>query len=200
MGVGSTGPFLAPYESSDTFLSTDAGKTWTQIASGPHKFESVGSGAILLLVPDSGLTDVIKYSLDLGASWSTLSVPLNGHKWAPRLTILDTESRSLKALVLVTGEGMQSNFMVQIDFSLIWGRKCEIDEAHPESSADFSGWSLKNMHGTCFLGQDLGLLLLIQCFIVKRRVLHVMLGHDRPRKALLVNAQGKTMNGTCALT
>jgi hypothetical protein len=49
LGVGSVGPYLKPYEQCDTFLSTDAGKTWKTIAQGPYKYESADAGSLLVL-------------------------------------------------------------------------------------------------------------------------------------------------------
>src|SRR5688572_17420254 len=72
MGVGSVGEFLRPYEECDTFLSTDAGVSWKMIRKDAHKYEFGDQGSILVIVNDEEGVDKIRYSLDLGKTWSVL--------------------------------------------------------------------------------------------------------------------------------
>lgn len=69
MGVGSIGESLKPYEESDTFLSTDAGITWTMVRLDPHKYEFGDSGSILVVINDEESTDSVSYSTDFGRTW-----------------------------------------------------------------------------------------------------------------------------------
>ncbi len=66
MGVGSIGPTLRPYEDSDTFLSTDAGVTWTMVRHEAHKYEFGDQGGIIIAVNDEETVDFVSYSTDLG--------------------------------------------------------------------------------------------------------------------------------------
>ena len=79
MAVGSVGPALAPYEDSDTYLSSDAGLSWTRIAEGAHKYEFGDAGSIVVLVNDEENTDEVVYSTDLGQTWCVafFGLPLN---------------------------------------------------------------------------------------------------------------------------
>jgi Sortilin, neurotensin receptor 3, len=69
MGVGSVGEALLPYEESDTFLSTDAGLTWSVVAKDAHKYEFGDKGSILVTINDEDKIDFVRYSLDLGKTW-----------------------------------------------------------------------------------------------------------------------------------
>lgn len=69
MGVGSVSEALLPYEECDTFLSTDAGVTWTMVVSNAHKYEFGDQGSILVVINDEDRTDTISYSVDLGHTW-----------------------------------------------------------------------------------------------------------------------------------
>lgn len=69
MGVGSIGESLKPYEESDTFLSTDAGLTWSMIRLDAHKYEFGDSGSILIVINDEESTDSVSYSMDFGRTW-----------------------------------------------------------------------------------------------------------------------------------
>ncbi len=69
MGVGSIGDTLRPYEESDTFLSTDAGVTWSMVLSEAHKYEFGDKGGIIVAVNDETTVDYVSYSTDLGRNW-----------------------------------------------------------------------------------------------------------------------------------
>lgn len=75
MGVGSVGQSLLPYEDCDTFLSTDAGMTWTMVRHDAHKYEFGDQGSILVVVNDEDGTDKVRYSLDLGKTWCVHALP-----------------------------------------------------------------------------------------------------------------------------
>lgn len=69
MGVGSVGESLKPYDESDTFLSTDAGITWSMVRLDPHKYEFGDSGSILVVINDEESTDSVSYSTNFGRTW-----------------------------------------------------------------------------------------------------------------------------------
>ena len=60
---------MLPYDESDTFLSTDAGVTWTMITRDAHIYEFGDQGGILVVVNDEDGMDRVRYSLDLGNTW-----------------------------------------------------------------------------------------------------------------------------------
>jgi hypothetical protein len=157
-GVGNVGPFLDRYQDCDTFISLDGGLTWKLAMKGPHKFESVDSGSIFLLVPDGKEAgDVVKYSINRGLDWKDLKVDLGG-KWRPRLTMLDADSTSLQVVMYATMDGGANNFVVHIDFSGVFPRQCVIDAKNPKDSKDYEFWNPKSVNkDECFLGQDIGL-------------------------------------------
>jgi hypothetical protein len=60
---------LTSTEDCDTFLSTDAGLTWTMVQEGAHKYEFGDQGSILVIADDEDVTDHVHYSFDGGKSW-----------------------------------------------------------------------------------------------------------------------------------
>ena len=76
MGVGSIGDHLLPYDECDTFLSTDAGVTWTMIRKDAHIYECGDQGSILVIVNDEEGVDVVRYSSDLGQTWFVTCSPI----------------------------------------------------------------------------------------------------------------------------
>lgn len=69
MGVGSVGEYLEDYENSDLYISTDAGRSWSQVHHGAHKYEFGDQGNVMVIVNDEDVTDVIRYSIDAGKTW-----------------------------------------------------------------------------------------------------------------------------------
>lgn len=72
MGVGSIGPYLKPYEESDTFLSNDAGLSWKMIRPDAHKYEFGDQGSILVVMNDEEGVDTLRYSTNMGNDWYVL--------------------------------------------------------------------------------------------------------------------------------
>ncbi|KAJ3036248.1 vacuolar protein sorting/targeting protein PEP1 [Rhizophlyctis rosea] len=126
IGVGSVGAYLRPYDQSDTYLSRDAGKTWTFIAKGPHKYESLDMGGLIALVPDGGRTDQFLYSWDQGNNWEKQTVKFDDTKeFKVHMTTLDPDSTSRKMLMLVMdADNPRVHYMVQLDFSALDKRQC----------------------------------------------------------------------------
>ncbi len=75
MGVGSIGSVLRPYEECNTFLSTDAGVTWTMVIPEAHKYEFGDKGGIIVAVNDEETVDFVSYSTDLGKTWYAYTSP-----------------------------------------------------------------------------------------------------------------------------
>ncbi|TPX69836.1 hypothetical protein SpCBS45565_g02188 [Spizellomyces sp. 'palustris'] len=156
VGVGTVGPYLQSYEKSDTFLSTDAGRTWIAAAKGPHKYEILDSGAIIVLVPDKDTTDHVIYSSDHGKSWQSVPLELGeSKKWKPLMTILDNDSTSQRMLLFAQDKEEKNKYMVQLDFGDALKRRCD-NVDHPEKSKDFELWRPGDNVGgqTCLLGKS----------------------------------------------
>ena len=60
---------LLPYEDCDTFVSTDAGVTWTMAFEDASKYEFGDQGSILVAVNDEEQTDFVSYSRNAGKTW-----------------------------------------------------------------------------------------------------------------------------------
>ncbi|KAJ3028520.1 UNVERIFIED_CONTAM: vacuolar protein sorting/targeting protein PEP1 [Siphonaria sp. JEL0065] len=171
IGVGNVGPYLIDYDRCDTFISTDGGLTFTNAARGPHKYEIVDTGSIIVLIPDSS-QDAYKilYSTHRGApkTWKSISVQPDGLSlWKPIATSIDPDSTSSNMIIIAesTGEPRQKNpklsfNVIHLDFSKAQPRKCDFDPSNPSKSQDFELWTPKQP-GTggkdvCIMGEDVG--------------------------------------------
>ncbi|KAH8994731.1 Oligoxyloglucan reducing end-specific cellobiohydrolase [Lactarius hatsudake] len=147
MGVGSIGGALRTYEESDTFLSTDAGVTWSMVRRDAHKYEFGDQGGIIVAVNDEEAVDFVSYSTDLGKTWKTLQ--LGVHIRARALSTLQ-DSASQKFLLLgqlsrqdATDEGRVASIF--IDFAPMGRRKCGDD--------DFERWYARTAKNKrCLMG------------------------------------------------
>ncbi|KAA1470082.1 Oligoxyloglucan reducing end-specific cellobiohydrolase [Dentipellis sp. KUC8613] len=147
MGVGSVGAALLPYEESDTFLSTDAGLTWTMVRPGAHKYEFGDQGSVMVVVDDEEPTDTVYYSTDLGKTWKSHKI---GITMRARALMTVQDSTSQKFLLLgqlgrreATDEG---HFLtVFLDFAPVRSRQC--------SESDFEKWYARTAKGKeCLMG------------------------------------------------
>ncbi|KXN90322.1 Vacuolar protein sorting/targeting protein 10 [Leucoagaricus sp. SymC.cos] len=147
MGVGSVGQYLKPYEESDTFLSIDGGETWEMVRRDAHKYEFGDQGSILVVVNDEGVTNMVRYSLDLGRNWKSYDFGIN---LRPRALVTLPDSTSQKFLLLgqVARKDQSKNVgrfvIVYLDFSPTRKRKCEED--------DFEKWYARKGESECIMG------------------------------------------------
>ncbi|CAO1617832.1 unnamed protein product [Sympodiomycopsis kandeliae] len=149
MGVGSVGDRLLPYEECDTFLSTDAGRSWKMISRDAHKYEFGDQGSILVIVDDEDTTDHVNYSFDQGESWQKLNL---GVKVRAKILTTIPDSTSQKFLLIGTqsrkdaGAGSR-HVSVFLDFAPVGKRKCR--------DSDFEKWAAVkqgNSASNCLMG------------------------------------------------
>ncbi|KAF8489994.1 Oligoxyloglucan reducing end-specific cellobiohydrolase [Russula emetica] len=147
VGVGSIGPVLRPYEDSNTFLSTDAGVTWTMVLPEAHKYEFGDQGGIIVAVNDEEIVDFVSYSTDLGKTWKRLSLGVN-IRARGLSTVQDSTSQKFLLLGQLsrqdsTSEGRYVSLF--LDFAPMGRRKC--------NENDFEKWyarTIKNKE--CLMG------------------------------------------------
>ncbi|TFK37398.1 vacuolar protein sorting/targeting protein 10 [Crucibulum laeve] len=147
MGVGSVGETLNSYEESDTFVSTDAGVTWTMVRRDAHKYEFGDQGSILVAINDEEGTDSLSYSLDLGKTWKSykLSVKVRARALT---TLPDSTSQKFLLLGQVARADQTKDIkrvvIVYLDFSKTRKRKC--------TDSDFEKWYVRPAKTECLMG------------------------------------------------
>ncbi|KAI8814666.1 hypothetical protein BJ742DRAFT_184196 [Cladochytrium replicatum] len=151
VGVGSVGEKLLDYDKSDTFVSSDGGLTWNAAAKGPHKYEILDQGTVIVLLPDDKATNYFLYSTDFGKKFTKKETGLSGFSsWRVKLTEVDEDSTSLKMLAWFTdGSNVNKHALVQISFADFYSRKC--------SDSDLEKWKPKssiNADHHCVMGHE----------------------------------------------
>ena len=155
MGVGSVGEALLPYEECDTFVSTDAGVTWSIITKDAHKYEFGDQGSILVVINDEDKTDTIRYSLDLGRNWQSYNI---GVKLRARalMTLPDSTSQKFVLLGQVSRQDQIGDIgrvvIVSLDFSKTRTKKC--------GESDFEKWYARPANTECLMGHKVSIYLL----------------------------------------
>lgn len=175
IGVGSIGDRLRPYEDCDTFLSTDAGVTWTMIARYPHKHVFGDQGGLLVLAEDAQNVDKLLYSFDYGAKWSTLPLP---HPVEPIALTTVPDGTALKVLLVGSQKrGSVSedkrHMAVFVDFAPLPKRTCQ--------AKDFERFYPQTPGSTCLFGHKQWYLRrksLADCFV--REKFHEPQGKEEP--------------------
>jgi len=150
MGVGNTGSSLGSYDEGDLYVSDDAGLTWKRAQPRPHLYEFGDQGAILVAIED-GETDEIKWSLNHGSDWTTVSLvdlDIKG-KIKPLGLTTTPDSTSLKFILTATkGKGSSlEHFVYSLDFSGLHEKECK--------RKDFEEWYARvdeKGEPTCIMG------------------------------------------------
>ncbi|RMD44086.1 hypothetical protein DV735_g972, partial [Chaetothyriales sp. CBS 134920] len=146
MGVGNLGKFLRPYEDGDTYVSDDAGLTWSRALDGAHLYEFGNKGGVLVAIDDEDSTDFFQYSLDHGRSWTKVDLE---SKIRAKFLSTAPDSTTLKFLLMGShGAGSNSEWQVyKIDFDGLHERSC--------TDKDFETWPARvgpDGKASCILG------------------------------------------------
>jgi hypothetical protein len=153
IGVGSVGSHLEPYDEGDTFISRDNGRTWTCAREGPHKYALLDMGNNIALVKDTKKTNTLVYSSDLGNSWKEKDLGVN-----IRPLFLTTQSDSTSQVALLLGQkDDKKHVLIQLDFSKLFDRKCDINKDKPQDSKDLELWKPKYSSSdskSCVMGSE----------------------------------------------
>ncbi|GAC97923.1 hypothetical protein PHSY_005511 [Pseudozyma hubeiensis SY62] len=147
MGVGTIGRGLKDYDECDTFLSTDAGRTWRMVSRDAHKYEFGDQGSVLVIVDDEDVTDHVSYSTNFGKSWNKLSL---GLKMRAKVLTTIPDSTSLKFLLVGSqtrnqADGKDRNVAIFLDFAEMKKSKCK--------ESDMERWYVQAaQEGSCLMG------------------------------------------------
>ena len=158
LAVGNVGEYLARKDSdeTDTFITRDAGITWSSVKKGSHMWEYGDQGSIIVIVKESLPTKSIFYTLDEGRKWIEFEFS-NVEMQIDAITTLPSD-RSMNFLLWgkEVGTGAKSGiFTVNLDFSGLEDRQraCKLDEQAPLKD-DYELWSPKHpmQDSNCLFG------------------------------------------------
>uniref|UniRef100_A0A6B2KYL7 VPS10 domain-containing protein n=1 Tax=Arcella intermedia TaxID=1963864 RepID=A0A6B2KYL7_9EUKA len=128
-----------------TYISFNGGVKWTEVKKKEYVPEIADSGAIIVMVVESGETNEISYTIDNGNEWRSCIftekyIDISNIRTAPGWT-----SRKFLMYGQRTVNGAIQVVIYQISFDEELPRIC--------SKADFTTWSPTTEHGNCVLGK-----------------------------------------------
>lgn len=145
MATGNVGMYLDRSPNAlSTFLTRDAGVTWTKIADGDNRYQVCDRGGVIAWLPAQGETDRLTWSWDEGASHLPCLFGSLGPLSVYGMTT--SPSRDGLRIHLLSSDAGAQHYITTVDFSSLATLKC--------SPADYEMWSPKDPDGTkpCLLG------------------------------------------------
>ena len=137
LAVGNVGSELSTFGEANTFMTTDAGITWTEIKKGTYAWEFGDQGSVIVIVRRGEDTDHVYYSLDNGSKWNLYQ--FSDHKI--RVEAITTVPSDTSLNFLLWGKDSKELVAVNLDFSGLpeFSKKCELNENNP-TSGDYDLW------------------------------------------------------------
>ena len=153
-GWGNVGKSLGDLKDADTFMTRDAGITWTQVQKGRWRWALGDQGSIIVLVQThqaKAKTNFVYYSMDEGATWEKKEFSEEEVEVTDISTMRSGGSRNF----LIYGKKGSEIFTVNLDFSGLSDRECKFDESNADQS-DYYIWSPKHplQQNDCLFGHQ----------------------------------------------
>ncbi|KAB5580459.1 hypothetical protein GE09DRAFT_1198764 [Coniochaeta sp. 2T2.1] len=153
-GWGNVGSSLGPLKEADTFMTRDAGITWTQVQKGRWKWSLGDQGSIIVLVQTheaKSKTNFVYFSVDEGVTWQKKEFSDKEVEVADISTMRSGGSRNF----LIYGKQGGEIFTVNLDFTGLSDRECTFD-AGDEAKSDYYLWSPKHplQKNDCLFGHQ----------------------------------------------
>ncbi|KAH8910703.1 putative vacuolar protein sorting-associated protein [Coniochaeta sp. PMI_546] len=153
-GWGNVGSSLGSIKDADTFMTRDAGITWTQVQKGKWKWSLGDQGSIIVLVQTheaKAKTNFVYYSIDEGVKWEKKEFSEEEVEVTDISTMRSGGSRNF----LIYGKKGSEIFTVNLDFTGLSDRECKFDENDGDKS-DYYLWSPKHplQQNDCLFGHQ----------------------------------------------
>ncbi|GME22228.1 hypothetical protein GTA08_BOTSDO13400 [Neofusicoccum parvum] len=140
MGVGNVGEYLGRYKEGNTFVTRDGGITWHEAMKGTFMWEYGDQGSIIVIVKEGESVTSVYYSLDEGTKWTE-------YEFSPKKPIIidsiSTVPSDTSKQFLLWGHADGNLITVNLDFSGLYDRVCELDEDNA-NSRDYTLWEPKH--------------------------------------------------------
>lgn len=144
-GLGNVGQYLGAKSEADTFMTTDAGITWTNVQKGQWMWQYGDQGSIIVLAQVGKSTKTIKYTVDEGRKWEEWQFSDDDITITDVTTLRSGASRNF----LIWGMKDGKVVTINIDFSGLADRECDTNE-------DYYFWSPKHpfQNNNCLFGHQ----------------------------------------------
>ncbi|ROV87770.1 hypothetical protein VSDG_09705 [Cytospora chrysosperma] len=134
-GWGNVGQYLGTLKEADTYMTSDAGITWTPVKKGRWQWLYGDQGSIIVLVPLGEKTNIVSFTTDEGKTW-------NDYKFAEaemEVINFSTQTSGVSRKFIVWTKDGDSTVATTIDFTGLADTPCEQKDDPNES--DYRIWS-----------------------------------------------------------
>ena len=156
LGIGNTGSYLKPKRDGDTFISRDGGITWNAAVKGQYMWEFGDQGSIIVLVEERAPTNKVLYSLDEGSTFESYTFTDDKEEY-DIYDISTVPSDGSLNFLLWGGQpsGKRLAVTINLDFSGLFERPCDLDEDDPEGG-DYYLWKPEHpfQENDCLFGHQ----------------------------------------------
>ena len=136
LGIGNVGEYLSNRTEADTFISRDAGITWSQARKGAYMWEFGDQGSIIVLVKAEEATNMVYYSRDEGRTWPEYEFSAEPLLIDEITTVPSDNSRNF-ILWAKTSDGLAT---INLDFTGLTDTQCTLDE-EKDDERDYYLWT-----------------------------------------------------------
>lgn len=137
----------------NTYLSRDAGVSWSEIAKGSHIYEIGDHGGIIVMADDQKATDTIYYSWNEGLTFD--KVKFTDKPIEINNIIIENSNTGINFVVYGT-DSNENGVLIGLDFASLHKRTCKGIESPGTEESDFEFWTPNGVGSpNCLLGNPL---------------------------------------------
>lgn len=136
MAIGNVGEHLDTIGDASTFITTDAGISWTEVKKGSYIWEYGDQGSVIVIVRRGQDTNHIFYTKNNGKSWERYDFA----EKAIRVDAITTLPSDMSLNFLLWGKDGRELVTVNIDFRGVFDEECKLDDKEPEKG-DYEFWT-----------------------------------------------------------
>ena len=159
LATGNVGTFLEQEpEEATTFVSRDAGLTWSKVMDGSAVYDIGDQGSLILAARSHEPTSEVTLSVDSGVSFRTCQLTGEQEILEVHDILAEPNATSTNFLVLGVDDGTDDAQVYSVDFSMLFPRQCSDADMAGDPGSDFELWSPKESNGKtrgCLLGREL---------------------------------------------
>ncbi|KAF2106665.1 vacuolar protein sorting/targeting protein 10 [Lophiotrema nucula] len=141
MGIGNVGEFLGPVGEASTWITTDAGITWSHVKEGNYAWEYGDQGSVIVIVNRAEATRRLYFTLDMGKTWKDYEF----HTHEVSVESITTVPSDTSLNFLIWGKTGKDLVTINVDFTRLpeFKEQCKLTDSDPESQ-DYDLWSPKH--------------------------------------------------------
>jgi hypothetical protein len=155
LGTGNVGETLRETLGElNTYLSNDAGQTWTLFSNGSYDYEISNHGGLIVLTPNLVSTNFIRFTSDEGKTDFKQCAFFEATK-NMEVTDIIAEPTGGQAQFIIYGRmsGTSRGVVVHLDFSGVGERDCKGEKTPGAADSDYEYWSPRFGSQECQLGE-----------------------------------------------